>query len=139
MMGPNHLEFLQLSLGTAEEELRSQTKLLADQARSLRKSWWLLDKFSLGFIIGGAAFVLAGLPDWWQLTALGIVFWFLTELTKIRYEQVYAQIQREGQSYQLRSMCAVAIITALSENDIELPKTFQSVDDLLADILKEDQ
>lgn len=139
MMGPNHLEFLQVSFETAEKELLSQTQLLADQARSLRKRWWLLDKFSLGFIIGGAAFALAGLPDWWQLSAVGVVFWILVELTKMRYEQVYAQIQREGQSYQLRSMCAVAIITALSETDIELPNTFHSVDDLLADILKEDQ
>lgn len=96
MMGPGHLEFLGRALGGAEEEMKAQVRLLGDQARGLRRRWWLFDKASLVMLIGGLALSLAEIPNAWQLTAVGAFFWVLVEVTKLRYEQVYGQIQREG-------------------------------------------
>lgn len=132
------LDFIAQNLEIASKDFQGQVGAVVEQAVGLRKRQALYGKLVIPFL---AASIVIGFFDdtaGYGMLAVACFVWGIQELTKIRYEQVYSQIHGECVVYHLRCIALVSIVGALENHGIELPAIFTDVDELIADILKED-
>lgn len=133
------LDFIASNLEIASKDFRGQVGAVVQQAVGLRKLATSMNRlvYALCFLA-----ILAGVTSGpelsYGLTAVAGIVWLARFLVDIRYEQVYSQIHGECQVYHLRCIAMVSIVGALEKYGIELPAIFTDVDELIADILKED-